>query len=29
MPYPPSRVETDYVPSVDRVLQTVDRALAY
>ena len=29
MPYPPSRVETDYVQSVDRVLETVDRALAY
>ena len=29
MPYPPSRVETDYVPSVDRVLEAVDRAFAY
>jgi pyruvate dehydrogenase E1 component beta subunit len=29
MPYPPSRVETDYVPSVDRVLEAVDRAMAY
>ena len=29
MPYPPSRVETDYVPSVDRVLEACDRAFAY
>ena len=29
MPYPPSRVETDYVPSVDRVLEAVDRAFRY
>ncbi|MFT3888564.1 MAG: alpha-ketoacid dehydrogenase subunit beta [Arachnia sp.] len=29
MPYPPARVEGDYLPSVDRILDTVDRSLAY
>jgi pyruvate dehydrogenase E1 component beta subunit len=28
-PYPPSRLEDDYLPDVDRVLDAVDRALAY
>ncbi len=28
-PYPPSRVEEEYLPDLDRVLDTVDRALAY
>ncbi|GAB3711231.1 alpha-ketoacid dehydrogenase subunit beta [Mariniluteicoccus flavus] len=28
-PYPPSRVEEDYLPDLDRVLDGVDRALAY
>ncbi len=28
-PYPPSRVEEDYLPDLDRVLHTVDRALGY
>jgi pyruvate dehydrogenase E1 component beta subunit len=28
-PYPPSRVEEDYLPDLDRVLHTVDRSLAY
>jgi 2-oxoisovalerate dehydrogenase E1 component beta subunit len=28
-PYPPSRVEEDYLPDLDRVLDTVDRVLAY
>jgi pyruvate dehydrogenase E1 component beta subunit len=28
-PYPPSRLEEDYLPDVDRVLDTVDRVLAY
>jgi 2-oxoisovalerate dehydrogenase E1 component beta subunit len=28
-PYPPSRLEDDYLPGLDRVLDTVDRALAY
>lgn len=29
MPYPPARVEEDYLPSVDRILDAVDRSLAY
>ena len=29
MPYPPSRVEEDYVPGVDRILYAVDQSLAY
>jgi len=28
-PYPPSRVEEDYLPDLDRVLDLVDRSLAY
>jgi 2-oxoisovalerate dehydrogenase E1 component beta subunit len=28
-PYPPSRVEEDYIPDLDRVLDAVDRSLAY
>lgn len=28
-PYPPSRVEEAYLPDLDRVLEAVDRALAY
>jgi pyruvate dehydrogenase E1 component beta subunit len=28
-PYPPSRLEEDYLPDLDRVLDAVDRALAY
>jgi 2-oxoisovalerate dehydrogenase E1 component beta subunit len=28
-PYPPSRCEDDYLPDVDRVLDAVDRALAW
>jgi 2-oxoisovalerate dehydrogenase E1 component beta subunit len=28
-PYPPSRVEEDYLPDLDRVLDAVDRVLAY
>ncbi|QXT63112.1 alpha-ketoacid dehydrogenase subunit beta [Tessaracoccus palaemonis] len=29
MPYPPARVESEYLPSVDRILDTVDTSLAY
>ncbi len=29
VPYPPSRLEEHYLPDVDRVLEAVDRALAY
>ena len=29
MPYPPSRVEDEYLPDLDRVLDAVDRSLAY
>jgi len=29
MPYPPSRVEEDYLPDLDRVLDAVDRSLAW
>ena len=29
MPYPPSRAEDDYLPDLDRVLDAVDRSLAY
>lgn len=29
MPYPPARVEEDYLPSVDRILDVVDQSLAY
>jgi 2-oxoisovalerate dehydrogenase E1 component beta subunit len=28
-PYPPSRVEEDYLPDLDRVLDMVDRSQAY
>jgi pyruvate dehydrogenase E1 component beta subunit len=28
-PYPPSRLEEDYLPDLDRVLDAVDRALAF
>ena len=28
-PYPPSRVEEEYLPDLDRVLDAVDRAFAY
>lgn len=28
-PYPPARLEEGYLPSLDRVLHTIDRALAY
>jgi 2-oxoisovalerate dehydrogenase E1 component beta subunit len=29
IPYPPSRVEEEYLPDLDRVLDVVDRSLAY
>jgi 2-oxoisovalerate dehydrogenase E1 component beta subunit len=29
VPYPPSRIEEDYLPDLDRVLDAVDRSLAY
>ena len=29
LPYPPARVEEEYLPSVDRILDAVDRSLAY
>jgi pyruvate dehydrogenase E1 component beta subunit len=29
LPYPPSRLEDDYLPDLDRVLDAVDRSLAY
>ena len=28
-PYPPAKVEDQYLPDLDRVLDTVDRAFAY
>ena len=28
-PYPPSRLEEDYLPDLDRVLDAVDRSMAY
>ena len=28
-PYPPSRIEEDYLPDLDRVLDAVDRSLAF
>ena len=28
-PYPPSRVEEEFLPDLDRVLDAVDRAFAY
>jgi pyruvate dehydrogenase E1 component beta subunit len=29
VPYPPSRVEEEYLPDLDRVLFHVDRSLSY
>jgi len=29
IPYPPSRLEEEYLPDLDRVLDMVDRSLAY
>ena len=29
VPYPPSRLEEEFLPDVDRVLDAVDRSLAY
>ena len=29
VPYPPSRLEEDFLPDLDRVLDAVDRSLAY
>ena len=29
MPYPPSRVEEEFLPDLDRVLDAVDRAMAF
>ena len=29
MPYPVSRVEEEYVPDIDRILEAVDRAFDY
>jgi 2-oxoisovalerate dehydrogenase E1 component beta subunit len=29
VPYPPSRIEEDYLPSLDRILEAVDRSLGY
>ena len=29
MPYPPCRVEEEFLPDLDRVLDAVDRALAF
>ena len=29
IPYPPSRVEDEYLPDLDRVLDAVDRSFAY
>ena len=28
-PYPPSRIEEDFLPDLDRVLDAVDRSFAY
>jgi pyruvate dehydrogenase E1 component beta subunit len=28
-PYPTSRIEEDYLPDLDRILDAVDRALAF
>ncbi|MCZ9345391.1 alpha-ketoacid dehydrogenase subunit beta, partial [Streptomyces sp. TRM76130] len=28
-PYPPARLEEEYLPDLDRVLDAVDRSLAY
>jgi 2-oxoisovalerate dehydrogenase E1 component beta subunit len=29
VPYPPSRIEEDFLPDLDRVLDAVDRSLAH
>ena len=29
VPYPPSRIEEEFLPDLDRVLDAVDRSLAY
>ena len=29
LPYPPSRVEEEFLPDVDRVLDAVDRSLSF
>ena len=29
MPYPPSRIEEEYLPDLDRVLDAVDRTFAF
>jgi pyruvate dehydrogenase E1 component beta subunit len=29
LPYPPSKVEEEFLPGLDRVLDAVDRSLAY
>ena len=29
MPYPPSRVEKNFLPDLDRILDAVDRSLAH
>jgi pyruvate dehydrogenase E1 component beta subunit len=29
MPYPVAKVEEDYLPDIDRILEALDRALAY
>jgi pyruvate dehydrogenase E1 component beta subunit len=29
LPYPPSRIEEEYLPDLDRVLDAVDRTFAY
>jgi pyruvate dehydrogenase E1 component beta subunit len=28
-PYPPSRLESDWLPGVDRILNAIDRSLSY
>jgi 2-oxoisovalerate dehydrogenase E1 component beta subunit len=28
-PFPPAKLESSYLPDVDRILDAVDRALAY
>jgi len=29
MPYPPAQVEEEYLPSVDRILDAVDKSMAF
>ena len=29
LPYPPSRIEEEFLPGLDRVLEAVDRSLAF